>query len=951
MRAEASRLTKGFRFEDRYEILGELGAGSFASVYEARQLSTGQSVAIKLLAERERAGRKVGRFRREMEICAALSHPNIVGLIDSGETASGQLYAVFAHVPGETLAQALEREGALGVGEALRLMTQALEALAAAHAKGIVHRDLKPANLMLSSGGVRRSAMVLDFGLGAMAEERRRQEWERLTQSREFLGTPLYAAPEQLEGEEPGERSDLYSWGLIFLECLTGEHPFAERGALARLVAGGGEVVIPPWLHEHRLGELLARVTTREPERRDVTAESLLAELEAIAGGELPVAPEAPARTDGGEARRPSSGSGPQHQLSAILSADVFGYSRLMADDEDSTVRMIRAYRQQIEGLVRQRRGRMEFTGDNFLAEFRSAIEAVHCALEIQRLAEKLNVDLPADRRMEFRMGIHLGDVRFEGGRLFGTGVNIAARLEGLAEPGGLCISGAVREQLHGKIRLELEDLGEQSLKNIPVPVHAFRVRREGEAGETPSAVERPPRRRWTLLRRPGIAAAVALAFVIGGGAAAWVYSLYEDATTTYSVAVLPFVGLSPDEETGVFARGLSENILDLLVQRESRPIRNYGQLPFPIGKLDVASRTASFQFADRGDDLSTLAEALGVAYVLEGSVQRMGESLHVTVQLFRARDGFHVWSKSYDGAFADRFELQEAIARNVASVAASEVKADIDRRYAFWGALGLGTSTAAMRYYLDASNQWRLMNLGEGGDWVLREKLLRKAVEADPEFYPAWLELAYAYRTRVGRTMPRREAFAAARAALERASELNPDSQGVRMQLGHLYMDLGDYANAEASYRWVADRFPRDTWSHAGLANVALCEGRTDDALRLMATASTTIDGRINRHEEAVFLHLYAWHLLVAGDYERALGVGASRVERQHVFPNEAVTDLPEEAPTLQAATRRFQAKLVQKVLEEAGWNVSEAARRLDVARSHIYKLISAFGLERKER
>src|SRR4029450_6678853 len=189
-------LAIGSRFEDRYEIQGELGSGSFGRVYQARQLSTGQSVAIKLLAPRkgaeESTGREVERFRRETRICADLSHTNIVGLIDSGETTEGQLYAVFAHGPGETLEQALSRDGALAVRESVRLLTQVLDALACAHAKGIVHRDLKPSNFMLSGTPPRRNAGVLDFGLGGLAEGRRRKEWERLTQTRGVLGTALY---------------------------------------------------------------------------------------------------------------------------------------------------------------------------------------------------------------------------------------------------------------------------------------------------------------------------------------------------------------------------------------------------------------------------------------------------------------------------------------------------------------------------------------------------------------------------------------------------------------------------------------------------------------------------------------------------------------------------------------------------------------------------------------
>jgi class 3 adenylate cyclase len=165
-------------------------------------------------------------------------------------------------------------------------------------------------------------------------------------------------------------------------------------------------------------------------------------------------------------------------RLAAILSADVAGYSRLMADDEDATVRTLRAWREQVAALIAEHRGRLaDFTGDNFLAEFAAARDAVECALEIQRVIEARNSALPEARRMRFRIGAHLGDVRHEDGRLFGDGVNIAARLQPLAEPGGLCISSALAEMVRGKIELALEDLGEQELKNIPGAVRAYRLR------------------------------------------------------------------------------------------------------------------------------------------------------------------------------------------------------------------------------------------------------------------------------------------------------------------------------------------------------------------------------------------------------------------------------------------------------------------------------------------
>jgi serine/threonine protein kinase len=336
-------------------------------VYRARQHSTGQWVAVKLLTAREGAEssseRERDRFHREAEICSALSHTNIVRLIDSGETKAGQLYTVFEYVPGETLAAALAREGTLGVRECVRLMTQVLEALGSAHAKGIVHRDIKPANLMLSAAGVRRSALVLDFGLGGLAEGRRRKQWETLTQSREFLGTPLYAAPEQLAGETPTERSDLYAWGLVFLECLTGQHPFEREGATGRLFSGGGSVEIPAWLQGHPLGELLEAVTAREAEKRDVPVEKLIEVLDAMLGGELPVAP-AQSSTP-----RPLSDTGERRHLT-VMFCDLVGSSELSQKLDAETYReLLKAYQVRGTEAVERYGGHVvQYLGDGLLA-------------------------------------------------------------------------------------------------------------------------------------------------------------------------------------------------------------------------------------------------------------------------------------------------------------------------------------------------------------------------------------------------------------------------------------------------------------------------------------------------------------------------------------------------------------------------------------------------------
>jgi TOMM system kinase/cyclase fusion protein len=484
-------LANGSLFEDRYEILGELGSGSFGRVYEARQLSTGQSVAIKLLSAREgteeSTGREADRFRRETQICAALSHAFIVQLIDSGETGAGQLYAVFAHVPGETLEQALARDGALPVRECVRLMTQVLDALACAHAQGIVHRDLKPANLMLSGTGSRRNALVLDFGLGGLAEGRRRKQWQTLTQSREFLGTPLYAAPEQLVGETPTPRADLYAWGLIFLECLTGRHPFEEAGAAARLLTGGGAVEIPEWLRGHRLGELLATVTAREPEKRDVSLEALIEALDQIAGGgELPVAPVE------SKAPPPLTEHGERRHLT-VMFCDLVGSVALSQQLAAEAYRgIVQAYQARCTGAIERYGGHVaQYLGDALLVYFGypqahedDAERAVRAGREVLRELQLLNPRIEVEHgvRIAARLGIHTGPAvigDMGGGEkeetlALGDTPNVAARLQEVAEPDTVVISDATLRLVAGLFITE--DGGTPPLKGISEPIRVHRV-------------------------------------------------------------------------------------------------------------------------------------------------------------------------------------------------------------------------------------------------------------------------------------------------------------------------------------------------------------------------------------------------------------------------------------------------------------------------------------------
>lgn len=262
-----------------YKTRGLLGEGAFATVFLAEQEITGRQVALKVLKPGGLGNmqRRIQRFERETRLCADLCHPNIVHLLDKGRTADGRLFAVFEYVPGETLKDLLLRKGALPAVTAGKLMIQVLDALVAAHKAGVVHRDLKPGNIMITTTGAEHRVKVLDFGIGALTPNVNQRDYKRLTITHETLGTPAYSAPEQLRGETPTIKSDIYAWGLLMIECLTGSR--AMHGvSLAEVFhnqLSATDVPLPPAIAEHPLGLLLRRVLQKKPELRIGDAEQL----------------------------------------------------------------------------------------------------------------------------------------------------------------------------------------------------------------------------------------------------------------------------------------------------------------------------------------------------------------------------------------------------------------------------------------------------------------------------------------------------------------------------------------------------------------------------------------------------------------------------------------------------------------------------------------------------
>ncbi len=350
-----------------------------------------------------------------------------------------------------------------------------------------------------------------------------------------------------------------------------------------------------------------------------------------------------------------------KRKIAAILSADVVGYSRLMEADEEATVRMINAYREIVKGHITGQNGRVvDAKGDNVLAEFRSVVDALRCAVDIQREVGERNTELPEARRMQFRIGVNLGDVIEEKETLYGDGVNIAARLEALADPGGIAISGTAFDSVGKKLPLGYEFVGEQQVKNIERPIRVYRVLTAPEHAGKVMGEERRGLPKW---QRTALAALVGL-ILLAGGLSGWNYLFpppdVEPASVDKmahplpdrpSLAVLPFEDLTGEAEQAFFSDGLTEDIITSLSR---------------VPDLFVIARDSTSTYKGKPVKIKQVAEDLGVRYVLQGSVRKAGERMRITVQLIDAITGHHIWAERYDREAADIFALQDEITHEI---------------------------------------------------------------------------------------------------------------------------------------------------------------------------------------------------------------------------------------------------------------------------------------------
>jgi len=352
-----------------------------------------------------------------------------------------------------------------------------------------------------------------------------------------------------------------------------------------------------------------------------------------------------------------------KRKLTSIFSADAVGYSRLMGDDEAATVRTLTSYRKVISALIKQYNGTViDSPGDNLMAEFVSVVDAVQCAVAVQKELKARNGELPENRKMQFRIGINLGDVIQEEDRIYGDGVNIAARLEGLAEPGGICISKTAFDHIESKLPYGYEFLGDQTVKNIAKPVGAYRVLMEPRV----TVAELPKAERPAHVRRMPIMIAAIVVLVIAISLVIWQLYIrgpsFESASVEKmaftlpdkpSIAVLPFENLSGDPEQEYFCDGMTEDLITDLSK---------------ISGIFVIARNSTFTYKGKHIKIKRVAEELGVRYVLEGSVRKVEDKVRINAQLIDVINAHHIWAERYTGNIGDVFSLQDKITQNIVS-------------------------------------------------------------------------------------------------------------------------------------------------------------------------------------------------------------------------------------------------------------------------------------------
>ena len=561
-----------------------------------------------------------------------------------------------------------------------------------------------------------------------------------------------------------------------------------------------------------------------------------------------------------------------KRKLTAILSADVKGYSRLMGEDEEGTIRTLKAYMEVITGFIQQHRGRVVITGgDSILAEFASVVDAVRCAVGIQEELKDRNKELSEEKRMEFRVGVNLGDVVEEGDTIYGDGVNIAARLESLAEAGGICISGMVYENIKNKLTLRYDYVGEQTVKNIKDPVRIYRVLMEPAVKVPEVAADKKAKpRQWHKVALPlGV-----VLFIVVTAVAVWRLYLrptppplevaYKEKMAfplpdNASIAVLPFVNISEDPKQDFLSDGITGNIITALSK---------------IPRLLVIDRNSTFTYKGKPVKVKQVSEELGVQYVLEGTIQRSADRVRVSAQLIDALTGHHIWAEKYDRDLTDVFALQDEITINIMrAVQVKVTSGEVSPQGKYYkGKQGLD---CYLKYVEGFYHQGRQTIEGTNMARRLAEEAMAMCPEAPgPYHLLGWVNLNDYW---LGSTKSPRESLDKAIELMQKAVTLDDNNAEFHGSLSRFYAINQEYDKAVAEGERAMVLNPGGALVLTYYGGSLMAAGKPEEAIPLLQKAI-----RLNPLGPAYYFQQLGEALRMAGRLEEAVSVLKKAIQRQ---------------------------------------------------------------------
>jgi len=549
-----------------------------------------------------------------------------------------------------------------------------------------------------------------------------------------------------------------------------------------------------------------------------------------------------------------------KRKLAAILSADVKGYSRLMGEDEKGTVRTLNTYKEIMIGLIQHHHGRVvDAPGDNVLAEFASVVDALECAVEIQKELKTRNDELPENRKMEFRIGVNLGDVIEDGEQILGDGVNIAARLESLSDAGGVCISGTAFDQVRNKVNLGYEYLGEQPVKNIALPVRVYKILLEPEAVGRIIGEKKAKPTQW---QRP-VTVLVIILIIIAAAIAIWRLYLHpahppvEVASKEKmafplpdrpSIAVLPFVNMSDDPKQEYFSDGISEEIITALSK---------------VPRLFIIARNSTFTYKGKSVKVKQVSEELGVRYVLEGSVRRSGEKVRITAQLIDALTGHHLWAERYDRDLKNIFALQDEITLKI--INALQVKLTEGEQI-----IVFGKSTSNLEAYLKLLQAREYSNPMTREGNHLHRQMAEEAIALDPRCAVAYLILSATHLRDLffGWSESPEQSLRLAEELVKKAFAFDDHLGMAHAYLGRIYLTKKQHDQAIAEGERALALSPNDDFVQAAFAVSLHYSGRIEEAMMLFKKAI-----RLNPFPPVWYLWGLGNCYRDLGRYEEAIG------------------------------------------------------------------------------